>query len=537
MTDTQKMLEMKDNQIEILKSEIQKLKIETGKLTQKLKRLTSEDIHEKNDEIERLTKTISNLQFHQGGNTNADASHMSLEKLSESLNDLKYQQALEEKKISQHKIDELVQQLTDVTSARAHEHVIELKKQMKIVAQKQEVTDTALNKCAELCAFTLEHLHELANFLNSLIQQKEIRESLSESALSSIQNVIEKSMELSQHAGRISFSDSRFSFLPDLSSLDLLMTTARNSIATFKDVQSCMNKSVQASNIQEIENIFSELTEAKIELEDIKRVNQVLEDEICQFKELMHDYKLKLNSRDDEFDELKEQKDSLNKQLMLVESELKNISHQCDQLELSLQNETIKKLGFEARAQKSETLAEKLEDRLQTFQQDLEVNWITRDEHQKKIRMLEEDITIGHAQLEVIREELAQLRTSISGEAIGGAETNKENDEVKPPLKMLEISEERKRMLLMSEEEPSSSVVLLDGELSSDCKMCPNYQLENTKLKKHLQLALQKLRQHSEQKSKTDQHIKKQLSKTESFLSQARSNMENILKARCENQQ
>ena len=466
-------------------------------------------------------------------------SRMSLEQLSSSFNDLKFFQNTEEKKISQLKIDELMNEITEVANAKTKQHVAQLQQQMKIFNEKQDVTDKAFETCVELCALSLEHLQGLAQFLSALIQQKEIRESLSEMTMFNIQSTLNKTFELSNQAGRFSIDGRLSCLLPDISSLDVLMTTARNSLLNVRDVQRS-NKSIQAS-CNENSILQTEIETAQKELEDFKRVNQLLEDEICHLKESMEDYKLKLASSVDNADKINEEKVAIEAKLQESQKKVETLYFKRNELERKLQEETVKKLEFEQRTSKSEELAEELKQKLDVINKDLELNWVTKDMYNEVVQRLEGEIINGEAQIAAVRLQMDSLQTSIeemkANEALplesvacalesDAGQEIRENAANQTTLRTLEISDDRKRLFTTTTDSAVSS------STDPSCEMCPKYQGKIIELKKYLARAMDKIKFQHEAKTLNDRHIQKQLSNTENFLSKARSNMENILKNR-----
>lgn len=501
-------------------SEISDLKRELLEAKRKIQTVTSQDIAKKNGEIEKLSNLLSSLDV--GRNSLAASNRFSLEQLSESFNDLKFQQAMEEKKISQEKINKLMVELASVATAKTKEHIAQMQQQMSIVVEKQEITDNALGKCAELCAYSLDHLHELAQFLSALLQQKEIRESLSEMTMFNIQSSLEKTFEFANQAERFSMAN-RMSLFPDISSLEILMTSARSSLANIKDIRG-MNKSVQASS-DELETLRNEFNE-------LNKVNQLLEDEITNLKDSLEDYKLRLNESQEEVSSIKADKNELNKLIQEKELEAEQLYDQCEETYKKLAAETDMKVDFETRACKSEKLAAELQEKLDTIRADLETNWITKVQHESLVSRLEEDIVNGEAQVAAIRMEVDMLRSGMKNElkledsGAGKNETDKENSNFPSTRRTLEISDDRKCLLT------SVTESLVSSSTDRICAMCPKYQAKIAELKKYLAKAMDQIKFQAEVKARNDLHIQKQLSNTESFLHSARSNMENILKSR-----
>lgn len=539
--DHKKLLSQKNNEIAKLQSDLSEAK-------RNFQQMANQELKEKNREIEKLTDLVKSLKSEKS-NSMSQATRFSIEQLSDSFNGLHFQQAMEQKKQSQMRIGQLMNTLSDVAHVQTKQHVDELKAQMAIVVQKQEVTDTALEKCAELCGVTLEHLHDLANFLSALLQQKEIRESLSELTVFNIQSAINRTLEMSNHANRFSV-DGRFSLLLNDSSLGLLLDAARQSMAGIRDIQSA-NKSIQASFVPQVD---MEWEKTKKELDGLSSVNQVLEDEIISLKEQLEKQKESLMKRDAEIKE-----SSLAKQLLLADvkaariliddlektlesrvqsaqANFEDLKEKYYQLEKILQQETIKKIDFENRATASEKMAATLTTKLNTLQMDLGTNWITKSQHDSILMAYAEKLKNSEAEMGKIKTDEEILRNAKEDML---QSLTFPDDKLVPipsheqqPRRTLEISEERRRLL--------TSIGDSNVASSTDpaaCEMCPKYQAKIVELKKYLGRAVEKIKSQEERKVLNDQNIQKQLSKTESFLHTARSNMENILKVRNENQE
>jgi chromosome segregation ATPase len=288
--------------------------------------LTTSELQEKNKEIDRLTELINSLRVDRYS-ISSEPPRFSFDYLYETFNDLKFQQAMEIKKQSQQKIDQLMGELETMTNSKTLKQLEQLKVQMAIVAEKQQITDSALNRCTELCAYTLDHLQELTQFLTALLQNKQIRESLSEASLHNIQNIIEKSLDLStrQSMGNFSFND--------ISSLDVLVNAARQSIVNIREVQQTMrstNKGIQTSVACDSAN-----TSTITDYEELKRINQLLEDEIVEIKNTMRVYEKKSNEYKSEIVELKSVKDELNEKIEKSESAMRMLEDANRNLQLT----------------------------------------------------------------------------------------------------------------------------------------------------------------------------------------------------------
>lgn len=491
---------------------------------------TKQDLAEKVREIEKLTSRVNSTVSTANG---SNASRMSLEQLSESFNDLKVQQALEERKMSVQKMADVMNDLASHFDQQTKDHALKLQKQLNVVIEKQEVTDSALEKCAELCFFSLEHLNELARFLTALLQNREFRESLGNTTMQHIESALNKTLELTEHASRFSLGGN-MSLLSNLSSLDILMTTTRISLAHVNDMHT-NNKSVQAENGHQIQNMKRDMDNLSKELEDLNRVNQLLEDEICRLKDAMQEATLKMEQRDAEVKQLKKQKQEFEDKCGQAVMDLHALTVDHEKVVADLQAETVKKIEFESKACKSEQMATMLRDKLENLQSDVEANWITKHQHEIAVHKLEDDIISGEAQVAAIRMEMDGLRKNLSESKDNWnldaemrslkVDEDKENVAAKSTRRTLEISGGTRQRLLDNSEE------LVPAQPIETCPMCPKYQGKIAELKKFLGRAVEKIKIQNEIKAQNDRHIQKQLTKTESFLHQARAGMETIWKA------
>lgn len=508
---------------------------ELNKAKQRIEELSFKEPDHNNPEVEKLTNLLGSMQL--GRNSIAsNLSRISLEQLSSSFNDLKFQQATEEKKTTQLKIDKLMNEIADVANSKTKEHVAQLQKQIKIFNQKQEVTDKAFETSVEVCAKSLELLQGLAQFLKALIQQKEIRESLSEMTMFNIQSTLNKTFDFSNQAARFSI-DGRLSCFADISSLDVLMTTTRNSLLNIREIQHS-NKSIQASNDECSAALQAEVENAQKELEEFKRVNQVLEDEICHLKESMTDFKHKLADRDEEFVVIQREKDVIDTKLQESQKKIESMYVKRNDLEKKLQAETVNKFELEQRVDKSEEIAANLKQKLNEIQEDLDQNWVTKAQHVEVVKRLEGEIVNGEAQIAAVRLQMDQhineftLNEAEALEPMTSALLNDAYEETKENIvdpttrRTLEISDDRKRLL------ESNADFAVSSSTDPSCEMCPKHQVKISELKKYLRHAIEKIKFQSKVKTMNERLIKQQINTTETFLHQACSDMAIVLKNR-----
>jgi DNA repair exonuclease SbcCD ATPase subunit len=402
IAEQRKLLKMRENEIAELKDELFNAK-------RQVQFQSNQELSEKNRQIEKLSNLVKNLQTGRDSFT-AYQNRLSLEQLSESFNELKFQQAMEEKKKSQEIIDHLMKELIEVANTSTKEHFTQLQTQMAIVVEKQEVADNALGKCAEICVCTLDHLHELANFLRALLQQKEFKESMNETTMNSIKSLLDSTMDFSNQASRYSV-DGCLS-LPNISSLDILMTSARVSIANIRDIQNA-NKSIQASYDDKQDELEREFHALKREMEEANRVNNSLHDNINQLKQSIENYKLNVETSDTRIEELKVEKDNLNRQLQEAENFIEELTLNATALEKQLIVEAEEKSEIQAKFVTIESLAVELKEKLDNLAEDLEKNWVTKDIHESTVQRLNDDIVNGEAQVAAIRMEMDSLRVNL----------------------------------------------------------------------------------------------------------------------------
>ena len=327
------------------------------KMNQQLKDVTSSELEAKNQEIEKLSQIISNIKSDGNKNLSDTTPRFSFDYLYESFNDLKFQQAMEIKKQSQLKVNELMHELIGLANSKTKEQFNQLKEQMGIVIEKQEIADNALNRCAELCSYTLDHVHKLAQFLSTLLENKEIRESLGNQSLLDIQNVLDKSVEFSRYS-----IDGRISAFPDLSMLGSLLTTTRDSISNIrerhieivkidKSVQSTVDICQSCADLKYQLNIFSE------EFDELKKINQLLEDEICEYRE-------KLDVHDDEIKKCNDEIKSLIENNMEINVVLKDSQNTVRLLQ-------AEKINLSSKLDMNENLVQQLEQQIKDIEDDL----------------------------------------------------------------------------------------------------------------------------------------------------------------------
>lgn len=560
-----KFLSQQDYEIEALKQEVEDFKT-------KIQEVTTNELHEKNREIERLTDLLNSLKNSDRQSIASEPSRFSFNNLYESFNDLKLQQAMEIRKQSQSKVFQLVAELSTMTTSQSQSEQIEkLKNQMQLVTERQQFTDDALSKCSELCSHTLDHLNELTQFLARLLQNKNIRESLSEGSLRNIQDILEKSLEI---AGKQSIANTS-----NIPTIDFLVNVARQSISHFRDLQTTIrknDKSIQtAATATLCDNKCEEDMSAMIEnFEELKRVNQVLEDEIVELKNSMSVYEKKSSKYMGEIQDLRVEKEDLDDKIAELQKSVDDMQthqgqmiekyhNQCIELqevknsliaannEVALKSKSLQdyvdnlkktsdnllqlellnckltidleesqsivqslqldKVRFESKWLKSEELAKKQQKRLDEIDYDLEQNWITKHEHELLTRSLKEEIE------KAVLMKTEKLKSEHEKSASTSQHKHDNFKENQNTRRTIEISDDRKQLLMSSL-----------GTTTVPCNYCEHYKNLALDYRKHLLSAVDKLKKKDNDKHCEDLTIKKQISETKDFISQARGNLEMV---------
>lgn len=580
--------------LKVKDEEITKLKVELKQKTQNLQGLVNKELWEKNREIEKLNKMVNSLQIEKKTmeqvSLNSTQSH-SFDVLADSYNDQKYQEAIELKKKAQNEMKRLLKDLySSAANVKTRDHIKKVEEELQVVVVQQEVTESILNKCTELCALTMEQLHELAMFLSNLINQKDIMGSLSDLTLKGVRTCVNRSLEMSKSltASRFSLAcgDTSLVQLGDLSNLDLLINTARDSLSNFRQVNvegniSFKVSSTQMSNdyLRDFENVREKLLSANQEVENFNRVNQMLEDEICQYKEQLERLTKSVGSEIEQFQTMKEEKNRLCINLRVIEGKFEAQAAEM----------------FELKAEKAHRQKEHHENLKATkaaFESNILLNFIPKDEHASVTQKIDEKLKIKENTMQGIRVEMDQMKEELKGNeqkikqvsdklmcvqaelsealadraqltsenhslmqqlnevyehksmhgtkmemdsqmkhesGVNGYESEeKENHKStieKTQLKTLEISEDRKQILL-------STTISNISTVSVNCASCLKNEAKIIELKQKLISSFDKLRSQNAIKEENERNIKKQILKTKNVLAHAHSNLEQFARLR-----
>lgn len=590
--------------MEVMKAkdeEISKLKVELKQKTQNLQGLVNKELWEKNREIEKLNKMVNSLQIEKKTMENASLNstqNQSFDVLADSYNDQKYLEALELKKKAQNEMKRLLKELySSAANVKTRDHIKKVEMELQVLAEQQEVTEKTLNKCTELCALTMEQLHELAMFLSTLINQKDIMESMSDFTLKGVRSCVNRSIEMSKSltASRFSLAcgDTSLVQLGDLSNLDLLINTARDSLSNFRQVNVEGNisfKSNELSNdyLRDYENVREKLLSANQEVENFNRINQMLEDEICQYKEQLEKLTKSVSAGFEQLQTLKEEKNRLCINLRVSEGKFEAQATEISELKAERtlrQKEHIDSVKTNKAAFESNILlnyihkdehalvTQKIEEKLKTRETNMQGIRVEMEQVKEQLSANEKNMKLVHDKMECVKTELSEAlseRTQLTNEnrsllqhlnelyeqkslhgtkteiespmkhesAVNGYESEeKENHKSnieKTQLKTLEISEDRKQILLSTTIPNSSTVSQFDQSVAncSSCQSCQKNEAKIIELKQRLLNSYDKIRSQNEIKAEHERSIKKQILKTRNVLAHAHSNMEQIVKSR-----
>ena len=251
---------------------------------------------------------------------------------------------------------------------------------------------------------------------------------------------------------------------------------------------------------------------------------------------------------------------------------------------------------FELKTEKSQRQKEYIES-LKTnkaaFESNILLNYIHKDEHASVTQKIEEKLKIKETYMQSLRVELEQMKDKLSGNeksmkivltelseahsdrdqltnengsllqqlkeldehnllhgnvmkiespieeecAVNGYESEeKENHKStveKTQLKTLEISEDRKQILLSTTISNISTVSQYEqNAANANCVTCYKNEAKIVELKQRLLSSYDKLRSQNEIKAENERNIKKQILKTRNVLAHAQSNMEKIVRSR-----
>ncbi|XP_064536033.1 centrosomin isoform X2 [Drosophila montana] len=181
---------------------IKQLQADVKKKTANLQNLVNKELWEKNREVERLTKLVSNSQQqqqqqqqqqsveHSGDDSTVGADSQ------QSFSEVEFAKAVKRNKLLQRKVDVLLQRLDGAQQDSA------LIAQMRQELQTMELDVENANKwrleCADVCSVLTNRLEELAGFLNSLLKHKDVLGVLAADRRHAMRRAVDRSLDLSK---------------------------------------------------------------------------------------------------------------------------------------------------------------------------------------------------------------------------------------------------------------------------------------------------------------------------------------------------
>ncbi|XP_034479679.1 centrosomin isoform X2 [Drosophila innubila] len=171
---------------------IEKLKAEVKKKTANLQNLVNRELWEKNREVERLTKLVSNQNsVEHSGDDSATGGD-----LQQSFTEADYVKAVKRNKLLQRKVDVLLHRLNEVQQNGAL--ITQLRHDLHAMQSDVESANKWRLECADVCSVLTNRLEELAGFLNSLLKHKDVLGVLAADRRHAMRRAIDRSLDLSK---------------------------------------------------------------------------------------------------------------------------------------------------------------------------------------------------------------------------------------------------------------------------------------------------------------------------------------------------
>ncbi|KAL7736464.1 hypothetical protein ACLKA6_019665 [Drosophila palustris] len=171
---------------------IEKLKADVKKKTANLQNLVNRELWEKNREVERLTKLVSNQNSveHSGDDSATGAD------LQQSFSEADYVKAVKRNKLLQRKVDVLLHRLNEMQQNGAL--ITQLRHDLHAMQCDVESANKWRLECADVCGVLTNRLEELAGFLNSLLKHKDVLGVLAADRRHAMRRAIDRSLDLSK---------------------------------------------------------------------------------------------------------------------------------------------------------------------------------------------------------------------------------------------------------------------------------------------------------------------------------------------------
>ncbi|KAM8712180.1 hypothetical protein ACLKA7_012666 [Drosophila subpalustris] len=171
---------------------IEKLKADVKKKTANLQNLVNRELWEKNREVERLTKLVSNQNsVEHSGDDSATGTD-----LQQSFSEADYVKAVKRNKLLQRKVDVLLHRLNEMQQNGAL--ITQLRHDLHAMQCDVESANKWRLECADVCGVLTNRLEELAGFLNSLLKHKDVLGVLAADRRHAMRRAIDRSLDLSK---------------------------------------------------------------------------------------------------------------------------------------------------------------------------------------------------------------------------------------------------------------------------------------------------------------------------------------------------
>uniref|UniRef100_A0A1I8NRV6 Centrosomin N-terminal motif 1 domain-containing protein n=1 Tax=Stomoxys calcitrans TaxID=35570 RepID=A0A1I8NRV6_STOCA len=185
--------------IEQQEATIQTLRADVKKKTADLQNFVNKELWEKNREIERLNKMLSNNSGATNSPTSPRKNNSSQDNGNEgqqSFSDVEYAKAVQRNKLLQRKVDILLQRLGAERNTDAV--ISQLRIELKQAQANAENAEKWRRQCADLCSTLSTRLEELAGFLNSLLKHKDVLGVLAVEKRKAMRRAVDRSLDLSK---------------------------------------------------------------------------------------------------------------------------------------------------------------------------------------------------------------------------------------------------------------------------------------------------------------------------------------------------
>lgn len=172
---------------------IKQLQSEVKKKTANLQNLVNKELWEKNREVERLTKLVSNHTT--STDPSADDSTGAAAG-DQSFSEAEYIKAVKRNTLLQRKVDVLLQRLNELQANGTE--VSKLRLELNSMQADVESANKWRLECADVCTVLTNRLEELAGFLNSLLKHKDVLGVLAADRRHAMRRAIDRSLDLSK---------------------------------------------------------------------------------------------------------------------------------------------------------------------------------------------------------------------------------------------------------------------------------------------------------------------------------------------------